>query len=430
MLIDRLDWIDGWPTVRAGAWASEDRQRGPVTGGATVTDFSGGIGGAWVADPGWTTVTSPQAGTSIRSTGGGDHFVLTREALPKDVRVEADLRRVTGATSGPYGLQAAVDTRHGRSVSALIDPAANRLVVRVTDRGGVSAQRTAPLPADFRHTDWHSLVLEIRGGVATAELTHARLFDPLARIVVDVPGGRHGGQAGASANGAGVEVDNLSALQAAELVTKRVPAPQPGTLLSAYSDEFDSATLSPGWTEVRDPDITLAGGQLRWPVESRDLVGTGNDAGLLLRDAPEGTWTVETKLTIDLGTDTIRNFQQGGLIAYVNDDLFTRLSHVAIWNTRQTEFGKEMPYAGRLSYGGTIIGPPSDTTWLRLTHRTDRSGEHELQASTSRDGRTWVVGGVWTLPADVDIRIGLISHGNQGGDPATSQFDYFRVYAG
>jgi hypothetical protein len=40
------------------------------------------------------------------------------------------------------------------------------------------------------------------------------------------------------------------------------------------------------------------------------------------------------------------------------------------------------------------------------------------------------VGGVWTLPAEVDIRIGLISHGNQGGDPATSQFDYFRVYSG
>ena len=41
----------------------------------------------------------------------------------------------------------------------------------------------------------------------------------------------------------------------------------------------------------------------------------------------------------------------------MNDDLFTRLSKVAFWNTRQTEFGKEMPYAGRLSYGGTIIGP-------------------------------------------------------------------------
>ena len=31
MLLDRLDWVDGWPTVRAGRWASEEPQRAPVT---------------------------------------------------------------------------------------------------------------------------------------------------------------------------------------------------------------------------------------------------------------------------------------------------------------------------------------------------------------------------------------------------------------
>ncbi|MDQ1618596.1 MAG: hypothetical protein QOE19_1165, partial [Actinomycetota bacterium] len=124
--------------------------------------------------------------------------------------------------------------------------------------------------------------------------------------------------------------------------------------------------------------------------------------------------------------DTVRNFQQGGLIAYVNDDLFTRLSHVAIWNTRQTEFGKEMPYADGLSYGGTIVGPPDETTWLRLTHHVDpANGEHELRAWTSRTGSTWVRGGVWTLPAGANLRVGLISHGGAG---ATANFDYFRTY--
>jgi arabinan endo-1,5-alpha-L-arabinosidase len=29
MLIDRLDWIDGWPTVRGGRWASAGRQPAP-----------------------------------------------------------------------------------------------------------------------------------------------------------------------------------------------------------------------------------------------------------------------------------------------------------------------------------------------------------------------------------------------------------------
>jgi hypothetical protein len=182
----------------------------------------------------------------------------------------------------------------------------------------------------------------------------------------------------------------------------------------------------------RDAKATVSGGQLRWPTEAADLTGprndngTGNDAGVLLRDLGNGAWTAKTKVTTDFGTDTIRNFQQAGLIAYVTDDLFTRLSHVAIWNTRQVEFGKEMPYAGRLSYGGTIVGPPATTTWLRLTHRVDpANGEHELRGWSSRDGVSWVKGGVWTLPAGSHLRVGLISHGGAGGN---ATFDYLRVY--
>jgi arabinan endo-1,5-alpha-L-arabinosidase len=48
---------------------------------------------------------------------------------------------------------------------------------------------------------------------------------------------------------------------------------------------------------------------------------------------------------------------------------------------------------------------------------------------TTRDGERWIWGGVWTLPADTDPRIGLISHGKQtDAETATSEFDYFRVY--
>ena len=117
-------------------------------------------------------------------------------------------------------------------------------------------------------------------------------------------------------------------------------------------------------------------------------------------------------------------------MVYVDDDHFTRLSHVAIWNTRQTEFGKEMPYAGGTSFGGTIIGPPADTTYLRITHQVDPvNGEHELRGWSSRDGSSWVKGGVWTLPAGTDLKVGLVSHGRNPADPAaTAQFDWFRTY--
>ncbi|HYQ85495.1 MAG TPA: hypothetical protein VEP28_16075 [Rubrobacter sp.] len=58
------------------------------------------------------------------------------------------------------------------------------------------------------------------------------------------------------------------------------------------------------------------------------------------------------------------------------------------------------------------------------------NGEHEFRAATSRDGEHWIWGGTWTLPADTDPRIGLISLGKQDPDDpsAKSQFDYFRVY--
>jgi arabinan endo-1,5-alpha-L-arabinosidase len=211
-------------------------------------------------------------------------------------------------------------------------------------------------------------------------------------------------------------------------------------LVPMSSDEFNGS-LAPGWTLTDrndEPDPSVEGGEFVWPVEATDLNGPGSNSDLLLREPPSqtGTWAIETKLTINLGENDLLNFQQGGLVTYVNDDLFTRLSHVAIWNTRQTEFGKEMPYAGRVQNGGTIVGPPAATTYLRIVHRTDpANGEHELRAWTKREGGVWVKGGVWTLPADSHIRVGLISHGWQpgsccGGDRRTSRFDYFHTYTG
>jgi arabinan endo-1,5-alpha-L-arabinosidase len=208
----------------------------------------------------------------------------------------------------------------------------------------------------------------------------------------------------------------------------------PGRLDAAASDEFNGGTLGAGWETVRNPNVSVSGGSLQWPVEATDLVGVGaaNTAGLLLRPAPKGDWTVQTKFTLNLGTDEIRNYQQAGLMAYVTDDLFTRLAKVAIWNTRQIEFGKEMPYpdAAHTSYGGTIIGPPALTTWLRIVHRTNpRTGEHVLTAFSSRDGHTWTRGGAWTLPRGSQIKIGLEAMGGAAGEPATTaMFDYFHVY--
>ncbi|MGZ4614695.1 MAG: family 43 glycosylhydrolase [Actinomycetes bacterium] len=421
MLLDRLDWVKGWPQVRAGLGPSDTAQRSPATGGAT--GFAHGIPRAWHASGAWSTPTDAQSGRYARSGGAG---AVTTASGAGNVRVEGDMRSAGAAFGLVAGRVGGRTTRRG--VTVVVDPATRTITLSELRRGHRIGVTRAVLPKGFDPTAWHSVSLELRGRTARTRLTHARLGDPLADLTLRlrrqaVPAPR----AGAWASGAGVGVDNLSAQRASRPPARTVRDAVPTRLDQAASDEFTGSSLAAGWQWVRpDAQAHVTGGSLRWPTQAADLVGPGNDAGVLLRQAPRGDWAVETKVSIDLGTTTVRNYQQAGLIAYVGDDLFTRLSHVAIWNTRQTEFGKEMPYAGRLSYGGTIVGPPADTTWLRLTHHLDQAtGEHLLRAWTSRDGTTWVRGGVWTLPAGADLRVGLISHGGAG---ATADFDYFRTY--
>jgi arabinan endo-1,5-alpha-L-arabinosidase len=198
----------------------------------------------------------------------------------------------------------------------------------------------------------------------------------------------------------------------------------PGRLDPALSDEFDGERPRPGWQWVRDPAGGIKNGRYVWKTQDADLHKKNNTASLMLREVPRGDFTVETKLSIDLGVETVRNYQQAGLVAYAGDDRYLRLSHTAIWNTRQTEYGKEQPYAGDIAYGSTSVGPPARTTWLRLRHTTS-GGEHRVQAFTSRDGKKWIAGGTWTIPGKHRVRYGLAS---MGGEGATAQFDYFRIY--
>jgi hypothetical protein len=227
-------------------------------------------------------------------------------------------------------------------------------------------------------------------------------------------------------------VDNVVVNPAAADASTLAPTPQAGALLGA--EEFDDPTLA-GFTWVRrNPAVTARDGSLEWPVEGTDLVGGGNTASVLLHDTPgDGDWIAEAKTTLDLGTDTVRNYQQVGLVAYEDDDDFARLSNVAIWNTRQTEFGRETAADpadpdGPTSYGGAIIGTSAPTLWLRLAHHRTAAGEHLYRAGTSRDGVHWTWGATWTFRAGTHPRIGLVAHG--GATPAvTAHVDHLRFYA-
>lgn len=217
---------------------------------------------------------------------------------------------------------------------------------------------------------------------------------------------------------------------------------EPKRLLPEYSDEFDGTTLDDAWSWQRDdvaPTATVADGVLRLPVRATDLYVDVDNAAVLVRDAPRGDYVVETKLRIDVPSGCCYNYAQAGLLVYDNDDDYVKLTETSIWNTRQTEFAKEVPTVpeGWSRYGNTVVGPPGEEwTYLRIVverltgaERQEAGGDtHAYTAYTSHDGQAWVKGGTWTHSLGDDAQIALVAYGLQ--DPAvqlTAEFDYVRV---
>jgi arabinan endo-1,5-alpha-L-arabinosidase len=203
-----------------------------------------------------------------------------------------------------------------------------------------------------------------------------------------------------------------------------------GNVKRDFSDEFEGDTLNPVWSWVRQPAAGTYGledGAFRFDTQAADLHVDSNNASVLTRPAPRGDYVVETKVQLDLPPEgCCHNFVQAGMVVYGDDDNYLKLVHVSIFETRQTEFAKEVAPVpeGFPRYGNTVVGPPSLTTWLRIVKRT-RGGEEHYTAYTSRDGTSWVRGGTWTHNLGENARIGLVS---MGGTGFTAHFDYVRVH--
>ena len=204
---------------------------------------------------------------------------------------------------------------------------------------------------------------------------------------------------------------------------------EPGATIGQLSDEFSSRNLHKRWSWIREnrDDWSLGGGVLTFQTQAADLNEDNNSASILVEAAPTGDYIVETKLRLTVPpSGCCFNYVQGGLVIHGTDDAYVKLVHASIWETRQTEFAKEVPTVVHPArrYGNTVVGPPGDWTWLRIA-KTTVGGEEHYRAYTSDDGETWVRGGVWTHNLGAGAHIGLVS---MGGDGFETQFDYVRVY--
>jgi hypothetical protein len=404
MLIDRIDWIDGWPRTRAGLGPSDGPVPAPTTGsglGIDSTDPAGGLQGV-----------RRQSGDEL----GGPTAAIQGVAR-------------TRATAPAGSLRVETDVRLGSTFATVVG---NKVVATVTnDKITVTVGRrtaSAALPADFDRTQWNKLTVQVAGSTVTARLSDAGLGDLYAEARLTVPGLKLSSMPVRWLGSA--EVDNLTVRPVAKPVTKPADVPRTGRLLA--SDEFNRP-LGDAWSWVRrDDNATVADGKLFWPLENADLTGDSNNAGLLFHTTPPGDrWIAETKLHLDTGEGDIRNYQQAGMIAYLNDSDFARLGNVAIWRTRQTEYGRELvarPSDGATSYGAAAIGRSAPTLWMRLAYHRNAAGEHVYRAATSVDGSNWTWGASWVLPEAA--KIGLYAHGEFTGanPPPVATFDYLRFY--
>jgi arabinan endo-1,5-alpha-L-arabinosidase len=198
-----------------------------------------------------------------------------------------------------------------------------------------------------------------------------------------------------------------------------VPSQRPGAVLQ--QEGFESPTLPDGWTWVREPDAggwAVGDGSLVMETAAGDLHEDSNDAPVLTTALPDGDVVVQTRVKLDVPADgCCQNFVQAGLVLYGGDDRFLKLTHASLWETRQTEFAKEVPSAPaeHPRYGNTVVGAPGTWTGLRIVR------EGASYTAYTRSGRQpWVRGGTWSHHLGAAPRIGLVA---MGGTGFTAEFD-------
>ena len=211
-----------------------------------------------------------------------------------------------------------------------------------------------------------------------------------------------------------------------------------GPRITALSDQFGGSTLASRWSWIREPDPaswSVSGGRLRVDTQAADLFEGSNNASVLVERAPTGSFVAETRVRLDVPAEgCCFNFVQAGLVLYKDDDTFVKLAVVSIWNTRQTEWAKEVPpgQPGYPRYGNSIVGPPggfsvTDPTASPLGAWTDLrvvrrivAGEETYTAYTRAENGAWEKGMTWRHELGANVRIGLVA---MGGSGFTAEFD-------
>ncbi|WP_166849433.1 ThuA domain-containing protein [Isoptericola sp. BMS4] len=194
-------------------------------------------------------------------------------------------------------------------------------------------------------------------------------------------------------------------------------------------DEFDGDALDACRWSVLNEDTDgyrVAGGALEIDTSPNDIyTGDNSDVpNLVLQPQPGDEWTVQTRVD---GSAFDRQYQQGGILLYGDDDHYVKLDLVAD-NTAGSDVHRRIELRSELD--AEILEPQPGVqdvgaeAWLRLT----RSGD-TYTGAYSPDGETWTDVGVVENTALDTASVGLFALGGgaQGDANVPASFDHFRV---
>ncbi len=208
---------------------------------------------------------------------------------------------------------------------------------------------------------------------------------------------------------------------------------EPGTQIAALSDEFNAPTLGKQWHFIHpkaDNTFVLTGSAYQVQTHGPDELGSPDVVSILGEPVPTtGDWIVETKVTTSVPFDgsCCYNYTQGALFIYGDDGNSIKLDVYPNFETRQTEFGKQVnPVpANYPTYGSAFVGTAGQTTWMRIAKRSNGDAGELYTAYTSPDGFTWTRGTTWQHQLGTGAQIGISAENAPG---FTMSFDYVRVY--
>jgi len=194
------------------------------------------------------------------------------------------------------------------------------------------------------------------------------------------------------------------------------------------SDQFDGTSLDKTrWNAIVREDTAgyrVEGGSLVLPTVRSDLYGGANGApNLILQQAPEGPWTVTTRMEFN----PTANYQKAGLLLYGDDDNYIS-ADLVFAQTKRFEFLRET--GGNVRNDGLAndqkevpAGFP-ENYWVRMT-----SDGQTVTASYSTDNQAWTpLGRPASLDGIKDPKIGLFAvRSNEDSDQIDARFDNFEL---